>query len=91
MLEQIIQILERYEDPRQMCAGSVVIPHSSFEDLSKSLEALSPRNLPFADILVEESHKFTLCGGNSSDRFGVLRKSSNTGWLNTAKRLEEFM
>lgn len=71
------------QDPTQICANCPVITNANFTDLAtqaveftevtKTIEEIE-------EIFVEQSKRFSACGGNNSERFGVLRKNPKTGW-----------
>lgn len=79
----ITEQIELVEDPTQLCAGQVVIPAAKFEDLATVLAARTDVNKTDAEItaiFLTQAKRFSACGANFSDRFGVLRKNPNSGW-----------
>jgi hypothetical protein len=85
-MENTLTLLETIawaEDRIYLCAGQPVIPASNFETLSVDLAAYPEVHKTAEDIynlLREETKRFTACGANHSDRFGVLRKNPKGGW-----------
>ena len=71
------------EDSLNLCAGQPVILSSSFESLSIHLsiqDGVTKTAQEIVTIFQEQSKRFSACGANNSDKFGVLRKNPETGW-----------
>lgn len=71
------------QDSMQDCAGSPIIPASSFDQLSEDLAVYDEVKLTASEILEifnYQSKRFAACGGNLNDRFAVLRRNPESGW-----------
>jgi hypothetical protein len=79
----LLQTIEWCEDPIQICAGQPIIPASKFEELANEMVAY-PEVLRSAEeivaILKDQTKRFSACGANQADRFGVIRKNKVNGW-----------
>jgi hypothetical protein len=77
----ISEILENAQDPIQECAGSPVIIAAKFEELSATLiDYTNKTSEEILTILQRQAKRYSACGGNNSDQFGVIRKSPKLGW-----------
>lgn len=79
-----IEIFEWYVNPLELCSGHAVIGNPNFLPLAEALKeedsALPATVEEIVEIFTEQSKRFSACGANNSDKYGVLRKSSTTGW-----------
>jgi hypothetical protein len=79
-----------FTDPIRICVGCLVIPSHNFQTL---VETLIDNNLITVtteegiQILTTTSLRFSACGANHSEKYGVLRKNKKTGW----KYIEEAL
>tara|TARA_R110000772_G_scaffold182375_2_gene293633 strand:+ start:3537 stop:3821 length:285 start_codon:yes stop_codon:yes gene_type:complete len=79
----ILEMIALKQDPLALCAGQPVIPKANFEDLATELVDFPNVHKTIEEIVElfdEESKRFSACGANNSDRWGVLRKNPKTGW-----------
>ena len=79
----IQEAIEWSEDRTYMCAGSPVVPAAKFTELAIELATYSevPKTVAeIVDIFKEQSKRFSACGGNDADRFGVIRRNPKSGW-----------
>lgn len=76
--------ISTFEDPTKECAGSAVIPASSFLDMIAHLQALNltqKSEYSLMKFLMEQCKRFTACGANDGDlRTGLIRKNPDSGW-----------
>lgn len=83
--QEILQVIESYEDSLNACAGSPVILGSSFQELAEMVSAFPEVKNSKEEVLsmyLNQAKRFAACGANFSDeRSGVLRKNPKTGWV----------
>ena len=80
---ELIDILMWAEDPLNQCGGQPVIMASSIDTLAQDLAEFPSVIYSEEQInlkLRNETKRFSACGANNSERFGVLRKNPETGW-----------
>lgn len=71
------------EDHTYMCAGSPVVPAANFTELAIELAVYPEVTKTVSEIVhifKEQSKRFSACGGNDADRFGVIRRNPKSGW-----------
>lgn len=81
--DSMLQTFEWSEHPMNLCAGSRVIDASEFENLAENLLEFPEVKLDMEALLLlflHQSMRFSACGANNSERFGVLRKNKKVGW-----------
>lgn len=79
----IEELFEWAQDPIQTCAESPVILQANYEKLITQLVELPEVVMTAQEIqelFFEQGKRFTACGANNNERFGVLRKNPKTGW-----------
>ena len=79
----MLDMLQSFEDSIQTCAGQPVIPASSFVDLATELTSYTAvlyNAEAISTMFTDQTKRFAACGGNHSEKFGVLRKNPKTGW-----------
>jgi hypothetical protein len=84
-MEEMTLILEIgwAQDPTALCADQPIIPAANFEQLSKDVQEYDEVELSEQeayDLFTEQAKRFSGCGANNSERYGVLRKNPKTGW-----------
>ena len=79
-------LAERFDwaqDSIQICANCPVILAAEFDALATAVIAFNEVTLTHAEIIdLFELHakRFSACGGNNSERYGILRRNPKTGW-----------
>ena len=79
----VIETIEWAQDPLQDCGGQPIIPEAGFLTLAVNLilhaEVTKPQE-ELMKIFKAQSLRFTACGANNADGFGVLRRNPESGW-----------
>lgn len=79
----LLELFEWAQDPTHLCAEQPIIPSSAFEELSLEASAYKEVTKTSEEILElfnEQSKRFSACGANNSEKWGVLRKNPKIGW-----------
>jgi hypothetical protein len=82
-MEEILNILAWAEHPLLECAGSKVIMAEEFSPTATQIADLSivdKTAKEINDIFLMQSKRFSACGANNSEKYGVLRKNPQIGW-----------
>ena len=83
----LVKVFENHQHPTDTCGREPVIPDANFEDLSEYIYTrldiyteVEMSQEEFEDELQFQKKRFSACGANFSDRFGVIRKNPVNGW-----------
>jgi len=79
----LTDILNWSQDPIQTCGEQPVILAAEFNALAADVKELSSISLTKDEVLnvfKEQAKRFSACGANNSEKFGVLRKHPVSGW-----------
>ena len=79
----IEELFEWAQGPLQVCAGQPIIAQHKFEGFALSLQNYPEVKLDAVALeayFTEKAKKYTACGANNNERFGVLRKNPDAGW-----------
>ena len=79
----ILEAIAWYQDATNLCAGQPIIPAANFNDLIEELVTypeVTKTAYEMGEILADQTKRFSACGANNSDKWGVIRKNPKTGW-----------
>jgi hypothetical protein len=82
-MSEFNEVCDLFVDPLRTCVGNAVIPEHNFEALALALVTNNMTEHTMGDvvsILEKASLKYSGCGANDSDKYGVIRKNTKTSW-----------
>lgn len=86
------EICDFFIDPTKTCAGNHIIPSHNFENLVETLNDNTLLEIPIEEaleVLRISSLKFSACGANNGEKYGVLRKNTKTSWKYLENKLKK--
>ena len=87
-MEEILNILAWAEHPLLECAGAKVIMNENFAPTSEKIADLTNVYKTKEEIELlfrEQAKRFSACGANNTEKYAVLRKNFQNGWIYFAK------
>ena len=82
-MSEFNKLCDLFVDPLKTCVGNPVIPEHSFEALALALvtNEMTERTVgEVVSILKNATLRYSSCGANNGDKFGVIRKATKTAW-----------